>query len=226
MSEKRRGLFNRVFSPNGDGGDEEPSEEQVRRWLNEPDGRPRYRPPTQYPSVPSSGPAGPSGGASGGASGGDQQQAFRDLAAGFGRQPGRFDPAPYTPPTSDQWNPHRPSAGGSAPQAPSGGHSAPPQGGWSPPQRWTPQPGGFGAQDDLADDEEGGGVEVGDVGAGGPLAQAGVRPGDVIVAVDGNPVDDEEDLFEALGSIMPGRSAVLQIVRGDTRLTAAVIAPQ
>ena len=218
MSEKRRGLFNRVFSPNGDSGDEEPSEEQVRRWLNEPDGRPRYRPPTQFPSVPSSGPAGPSGG--------DQQQAFRDLAAGFGRQPGHFDPAPYTPPTADQWNPHRPSGGGSAPAPPSGGYSAPPQGGWTTPQRWTPQPGLGGAPDDIDDDQEGGGVEVGDVGAGGPLAQAGVRPGDVIVAVDGNPVDDEEDLFEALGSIMPGRSAVLEILRGDTRLTAAVIAPR
>ena len=187
MSEKRRGLFNRMFSPNGENNDEEPSEEQVRRWLNEPDGRPGYRPQRQYPSSPSSSKPAGLGGV-------DQQRAFRDLASGFGREPGRFDPAPYTPPSADQWNPHRPSGGG-APQ-------------------------------ELDGDAEGGGVEVGDVGAGGPLAEAGVRPGDVIVAVDGNPVDDEEDLFEALGTIMPGRSAVLEILRGETRLTAAVIAPR
>ena len=217
MSDKRRGLFNRVFSPNGDNNDEEPSEEQVRRWLNEPDGRPRYRPPTQYPSGPSSPPAG--------LGGNEQQQAFRDLASGFGRQPGKFDPAPYTPPTADQWNPRRPSGGGSAP-APSGYSGAPQQGGWTPPQQWTPPQAGGAPQGFDDDDEEGGGVEVGDVGAGGPLAQAGIRPGDIIVAVDGNPVDDEEDLFEALGAIMPGRSAVLEILRGDTRLTAAVIAPR
>ena len=217
MSEKRRGLFNRMFSPNGDSNDEEPSEEQVRRWLNEPDGR-GYRPPRPSSSGPSSGPSGLSGAA-------DQQQAFRDLASGFNREPGRFDPAPYTPPQADQWNPHRPSGGTSAP-APSGGNSAIQPGGWTPPSRWTPPQAGGGAPQELDDDDEGGGVEVGDVGAGGPLAQAGVRPGDIIVAVDGNPVDDEQDLFQALGSIMPGRSAVLEILRGETRLTAAVIAPR
>lgn len=172
MSEKKKGLFNRMFSPNGDNGDE-PSAEEVARWLNEPDGRRGYRPtrPDSY--------QGPSFGA--GASrpsgmDGSQARAFSELAAGFG-----------------------------------GGQSGP----------WSSQD--FAADEDDAD---GGGVEVGDVGAGGPLAAAGVRPGDVIVAVDGTPVDDEEDLFDALGSIMPGRSAVLEIVRGDTRLTAAVIAPR
>lgn len=215
MSEKRRGLFNRMFSPDGGSNDDEPSEEQVQRWLREPDGRPGYRPPQkQYPSGASSRPAG--------LAGADQQQAFRDLASGFGREPGRFDPAPYTPPTADQWNPRRPSGGGSAP-APSA-YVPPQQGGWTPSQPWAPQ--GGAAPEELDDDDDGGGVEVGDVGAGGPLAQAGVRPGDIIVAVDGSPVDDEQDLFQALGSIMPGRSAVLEIVRGETRLTAAVIAPR
>lgn len=219
MSEKRRGLFNRMFSPNGENNDEEPSEEQVRRWLNEPDGRSGYRPPRQYQSGTSSRPAG--------LGGGDQQQAFRDLAAGFGREPGRFDPAPYTPPQADQWNPHRPTGGGSAPASPSEAYSAPQLPAWTPPQRWTPpQMGGSSAAQEFDDDDEGGGVEVGDVGAGGPLAEAGVRPGDVIVAVDGRQVEDEQDLFDALGSIMPGRSAVLEILRGDTRLTAAVIAPR
>jgi hypothetical protein len=221
MSEKRRGLFNRVFSPNGENVDEEePSEEQVRRWLNEPDGRPSYRPPRPSPSGSSSMPTGLGGG-------GQQQQAFRDLAAGFGRsQPGRFDPAPYTPPTPDQWNPHKPSGGGASPTPPSGGYSPPQQGEWTPPQRWTPpQPGGWAPQN-LDDDEEGGGVEVGDVGAGGPLAEAGVRAGDVIVAVDGRDVDDEQDLFDALGSLMPGRSATLEIIRGDSRMTTVVVAPR
>ncbi|MBV8526725.1 MAG: PDZ domain-containing protein [Candidatus Dormibacteraeota bacterium] len=176
MSEKKKGLFNRMFSPNGDNNDE-PTPEEVARWLNEPDGRRGYRPsrPDAYqgPSFGTPGASRPTG------MNGSQARAFSDLAAGFG-----------------------------------GGQNGP----------WSSQD--FAADAGVDDDGEGGGVEVGDVGAGGPLAAAGVRPGDVIVAVDGSPVDDEEDLFEALGSIMPGRSAVLEIVRGDTRLTAAVIAPQ
>lgn len=224
MSEKKKGLFNRMFSPNGDLDDEEPSEEQVRRWLNEPDGRPRYRPPTQYPSQPQF-PGSPSSGPAGSTSGG-QQQAFRDLAQGFGREPGRFDPAPYTPPTADSWNPHRTSGGGAPQSPPSGGYSGAPQGGWTPPQGgWTPSQ-QWSAPQELDDDEEGGGVEVGEVGSGGPLAQAGIRAGDIIIAVDGNDVDDEEDLFAALGALMPGRTAELEIVRGDTRLTATVVAPR
>ena len=238
MSEKKKGLFNRMFSPDSDNNDEEPSPEQVRRWLNEPDGRAGYRPRPSYPSGTSSPPTGGAG----------QQQAFRDLAAGFGRQPGRFDPAPYTPPQPDQWNPRAPSKGGSVPPQPSGGGYVPPQpsgggyvppqpsgggyvppqpgGGWTPPQRWTPpEPGGWAPQQ-FADDDEGGGVEVGDVGPGGPLADAGVRAGDVIVAVDGTEVDDEQDLFDALGSLMPGRSATLEIIRGDSRMTTVVVAPR
>jgi membrane-associated protease RseP (regulator of RpoE activity) len=77
-----------------------------------------------------------------------------------------------------------------------------------------------------ADDDAGGGVEIADVGPAGPLADAGLREGDVIVAVDGVAVDTEDDLMHALGSLMPGRSAVLEVLRGDSRMTATVVAPR
>jgi len=214
MSEKRKGLFNRMFSPNGDSNDEEPSADQVRRWLNEPDGRPGYRPQRPYQG---GSPSAPSGSPFGGGGAGGQQQAFRDLAQGFGRpQPGSFTPeqpsSGYTPPQADQWNPR----------------TTRPSGEWTPPaaDRWTPPQAGGWAPQNMGNDDEGGGVEVGEVGQGGPLAQAGVRAGDVIVAVDGRDVDSEEDLFAALGSLLPGRTAVLEIVRGDNRLTTTVVAPR
>lgn len=163
MSEKKKGLFNRMFSTNG-GSEAEPDEATVRKWLNEPDGAGGYRPR----------------GYQGGGPGGDrgQRQAFGELASGFG-------------------------AGG-------GGQPAP---GWSPPGN------------DYADDDDGGGVEIGDIGAGGPLAQAGLMEGDVIVAVDGSAVGTEEDLMAALNRLMPGRSAVLEVVRGSSTLNAVVVAP-
>jgi S1-C subfamily serine protease len=93
---------------------------------------------------------------------------------------------------------------------------------WSPPGN-NQYPAGEYADDD--DDEDGAGVEIAGIGAEGPLAAAGIQEGDVIVAVDGTPVGTESDLMSALGGLMPGRSAVLEVVRGDTHLTTVVVAP-
>lgn len=166
MSEKKKGLFNRMFSTNG-GSEAEPDEATVRNWLNEPDGPGGYRPRGYQGS-----------GYQGSGLGGDrgQRQAFNELASGFGAGGGQPAPA------------------------------------WSPPSN------------DYADDD-GGGVEIGNIGAGGPLAQAGLMEGDVIVAVDGSAVGTEEDLMAALNRLMPGRSAVLEVVRGSSTLTAVVVAP-
>lgn len=164
MSEKRRGLFNRMFSTNGS--DEEPSPETVARWLSEPDGSTTVRPRGYQGGSQQPGSVGLDGG---------QQRAFNELARGF-------------------------AGGGGAPS-------------WAAPEE----------MDD--EDEEGAGVEIAGVGSSGPLAQAGVREGDVIVAVDGQPVDTESDLAAALGTLQPGRSATLEIVRGEATITTIVVAP-
>lgn len=189
MSEKKKGLFGRMFSTNGT--TDEPSPEEVQRWLGQPNRRPGYGP----------GPSGsqPGGQQPGGQQPGDQQptafqggapaslgnsgaqrRAFNDLASGF-----------------------------------AGGSSAP----TTPGPNWKPP----GYNDD--DDDEGLGVEIANVGPTGPLADAGLREGDIIVAVDGDAVGDEADLAAALGSLAPGTSAVLEIVRGSSRITAVVVAP-
>ncbi|HEX6539723.1 MAG TPA: PDZ domain-containing protein [Candidatus Dormibacteraeota bacterium] len=184
MSEKKKGLFNRMFSTNG-GAEEEPDDATVRKWLNEPDGpggfRPRGYQSGGYQSGGYQSGGFQSGGfQGGGAPGGDrgQRQAFSDLASGFGA--GGSQPAPAWPGTSSDY-------------------------------------------DDDADD--GGGVEIGNIGAGGPLAEAGLREGDVIIAVDGSAVGTEEDLMAALSRLMPGRSAVLEVERGGSTLSAVVVAP-
>lgn len=166
MSEKKKGLFGRMFSPNGEGGDDAPSDAQVQRWLNEPDGRGSVRPSGYY------------GGGSPGQAPGlgmdrSQRQAFNQLAGGFAGSNGGYFPV----------------------------------------------------EDEPDDDEEGAGVEIANVGPGGPLADAGLREGDVIIAVDGVGVDTEEDLMQALGGLMPGHAAVLEVLRGESRMTATVIAP-
>ena len=57
------------------------------------------------------------------------------------------------------------------------------------------------------------GVLVFEVTQGTPAAQAGLRPGDVIVGMDGNEVESVEDLFAALRQYSPGSRVTLEIVR-------------
>jgi S1-C subfamily serine protease len=55
-----------------------------------------------------------------------------------------------------------------------------------------------------------------------PAARAGLRPGDVIVAVDRKPVTSVEDVFAALRRAQPGDRISLTVLRGGTRRTVAV----
>jgi S1-C subfamily serine protease len=62
------------------------------------------------------------------------------------------------------------------------------------------------------------GLLVVTVEAGGPAQQAGVMQGDTVVAVDGTPVRQLDDLFNALRAMEVGSSHRLRVIRaGDVR---------
>ncbi|HXG04076.1 MAG TPA: PDZ domain-containing protein [Candidatus Binatia bacterium] len=66
-------------------------------------------------------------------------------------------------------------------------------------------------------------VEVVSVEAGGPAARAGVRPGDVILSLDGRPMAGIDDLQRRLGP-WPGATPVrLRVLRGGAPLEVVVI---
>jgi S1-C subfamily serine protease len=61
--------------------------------------------------------------------------------------------------------------------------------------------------------------------AGSPAAAAGVLVGDVVLAVDGQPIDSAETLLEHLWTVEAGRAVVLRVLRGpdarDVTVTTA-----
>ena len=65
----------------------------------------------------------------------------------------------------------------------------------------------------------GGGVRVESLVPGGPAAQAGVDPGDLILALDGVAVNGVDDLHRALTAERIGRPAKLMLLRGARLLT-------
>ncbi len=67
------------------------------------------------------------------------------------------------------------------------------------------------------------GAIVGDLYPQGPLARAGVKQGDVVVAIDGQPVFDAETLRYRVGVQNPGDRAKLDFIRDGKKLTAEMI---
>jgi len=61
--------------------------------------------------------------------------------------------------------------------------------------------------------EAGMGTVVGQVYAGTPAADAGLRPGDVVTGIDGNGIDDSEALIRFIGAQRPGATVTLDILR-------------
>ncbi|MGH9029108.1 MAG: S1C family serine protease, partial [Acidimicrobiales bacterium] len=59
------------------------------------------------------------------------------------------------------------------------------------------------------------GVEVVSVVTGSPADRAGLRPRDVVVSLDGSPVEEVRDLQRILTEELVGRSATLGFVRGE-----------
>ena len=62
------------------------------------------------------------------------------------------------------------------------------------------------------------GVIVAGVVSGGPAAQAGLEPGDVLLSVDGQPILDARSTMSEIASIQPGTSLPLTIVRSGERM--------
>jgi serine protease Do len=60
------------------------------------------------------------------------------------------------------------------------------------------------------------GALVSTVEAGGPAAQAGLQPGDVVLAVNGTPVSDSADLLTTVAKVRPGGQVDLLVWRSNT----------
>ena len=69
------------------------------------------------------------------------------------------------------------------------------------------------------------GALVGDVLPNSPAAQAGLRGGDVVVAMDGQPVPDSRSLARVVGGARPGAAVTLTVRRGaETKQLQATLA--
>ena len=67
------------------------------------------------------------------------------------------------------------------------------------------------------------GALIADVIPGTPARRANLRRGDVIVAIDGQPVRDEVDLIRRLGATHAGHQVQLEVERGGRRMNQSVM---
>ena len=68
-------------------------------------------------------------------------------------------------------------------------------------------------------------VRVGEIERDGPAATAGLRVGDIIVALDGAPVAGADDLIRLLDAERIGRPASLSVIRG-AKLEVLTVTPR
>ena len=71
-----------------------------------------------------------------------------------------------------------------------------------------------------------GGVIITGVLQNGPAAVGGIRPGDVILAVGGQPVRNVSQLLTAVAALKPGTPAPLKVLRGDGPVDVSVTPAQ
>ena len=72
----------------------------------------------------------------------------------------------------------------------------------------------------LADRNDGGsGAVVASVGAGSPAAAAGLQVGDIVVAVDDQPINGSEGLVGVVRDHSPGDEITIVVVRGGAEVT-------
>lgn len=66
------------------------------------------------------------------------------------------------------------------------------------------------------------GALIGDVIAENPAAEAGMKPGDVILSLDGAPVDDSGDLSRKIAAYKPGDAVKVKVWRNGSEKTLTV----
>jgi S1-C subfamily serine protease len=66
------------------------------------------------------------------------------------------------------------------------------------------------------------GVLITGVLQNGPAAQAGIRPGDVIVQVGGKPISNVSELLTSVAALKPGEAAPFRVQRRDESLQLTV----
>jgi putative serine protease PepD len=71
----------------------------------------------------------------------------------------------------------------------------------------------------VADATSGAGAAIASVQSGSPAASAGLKAGDVVTAVNGNPIGGADDLTTAISSAKPGEKVELTVDRGGNQLT-------
>jgi serine protease DegQ len=67
-----------------------------------------------------------------------------------------------------------------------------------------------------------GGVVIAGVLKGGPADRAGVKPGDVLAAINGTPVADSPGMLNQIAALAPGQSATLDIIRNQGQMQLKV----
>ena len=68
----------------------------------------------------------------------------------------------------------------------------------------------------------GGGAQVGEATPGGPAARAGIQAGDVVIEVDGEQVQDPDDVAQAISDDKPGDEVEVKVQRGGSEETIEV----
>ena len=66
------------------------------------------------------------------------------------------------------------------------------------------------------------GTLITEVFADTPAAQGGMKPGDVLIAVDGKPVTDSAGMLTLISAIAPGSGATLRVIRAQKELDLKV----
>jgi S1-C subfamily serine protease len=64
---------------------------------------------------------------------------------------------------------------------------------------------------------------VSTVEAGGSVDRAGVKPGDIVLALDGSTITGADDLVRLLTGEKIGEHVALDVLRGSERLTISVV---
>jgi serine protease DegQ len=59
---------------------------------------------------------------------------------------------------------------------------------------------------------------------GGPADNAGVKPGDVLIEINGNKVADSSSMLNLISALKPGDAATLKVVRNESELSMRIVA--